>query len=216
MSVENINGAIKAAVEKLIVQNGKDILPQYEEITAKDIDTSFVTDQDIKKHQKVSNLKEYIAMKIFSEKITTGIFTKKTQKINTLIGNLITDSAKIAYNLKEKFLYDVLLVLTIEYSKELQTELTKPVAKGGAKKVKKVKKGGFANLDYDTQKMYNAQGLVTDLSQMNAPNMNVSTNQPNPFSASGPSGSATFESLPIEMIAGLTPSYLGGAGKKKK
>jgi len=88
--------------------------------------------------------------------------------------------------------------------------------RSGKKNKNKKQKGGFLNLEYDTQKMYNAQGLITELNNLNAPNLNVNLNQPDPFSASGNStASSSFETLPPEMLAGLTPSLSGGAKKKK-
>jgi hypothetical protein len=125
----------------------------------------------------------------------------------------------IAMSLLKKLLYDTILVLLKEYSTTIVKEIRPAAASGGgsggSSKKDKKQKGGFIDLDYDTQKMYNAQGLITELASLNAPSGNMNLNQPDPFSASGPSAGAAFESLPPNMIAGLTPNFSGGAKKKK-
>lgn len=161
-------------------------------------------------------LKEaYIALDFAKTKLETDtIFFISEVALKNTSGQ---DSSRLDI-LAKKLNLDIILELNKNFSKEIGTYLiTKPSAgsSGGAFKKQKKVKGGFVDISYDTQKMYNAQGLVTELSKLNTADPNVNTNQPDPFSASGNSLSASFESLPKEMISGLTPSLSGG-GKKKK
>ena len=163
----------------------------------------------------------YVSMKIIRFIITEK--KVRDEVLGKIVINKEISDENDQQTLRTKFLYDIQLELMKEYSEKVAKYLTPPPAAtvsaeggGSSDKKKKKVKGGFIDLDYDTQKMYNAQGLITELASLNAPSGNMNLNQPDPFSASGPSAGAAFETLPPNMIAGLTPNFSGGAKKSKK
>jgi hypothetical protein len=128
-----------------------------------------------------------------------------------LIPNLTDPTLKIEAMQAMVANLEALLGLLPSYPEEVSKSgsVVAPVAGGKNKR----QKGGM-----DTSKIYNAQGLVQELSSMhNSEAVSSAVNFPSPFSANGLAGqSSTIDSLPIAALNALTPPLPTSGGGKKK
>lgn len=152
------------------------------------VDKIFVSNSII--HQVIVR---YFRVKYLATVIPTLIDSPKIEAMKAMVANL-----------------DALLKLLPNYPSEVNKAATQAASTSGGKKKQK---GGM-----DTAKMYNAQGLVQELSAMrNSEAVSPAVNFPSPFSANGLAGqSSTIDSLPIAALNALTPPLPTAGGGKKK